>query len=298
MNVLVYGAYLLRDEPVQYPFNRLIMLPLKYLFDSPLFPRRYFDVKSADSATTRALIEGIRIALSSESLRFAENGALDKNGLPVDIATLTPQTTLAGVNYAGFAKWVADGLLRPVTGQRLAIPPLKRPYGKRGSDFTRLYENTRAPFFALDWARNLANAVNVALYSPDFATQVEQEVRKSPFADTRIMRYGAPVVKPYPGYNSDAGFDMEGLTGLLYTLAVDEPHTFYLAVVNRVDGNPPLREYFHIAVLLPYFDEACLFHVAVFESAVETPYSRFLTRYAPGTQVSLSRLPARIEFAP
>jgi hypothetical protein len=58
-----------------------------------------------------------------------------------------------------------------------------------------------------------------------------------------------------------------------------------------------MRQYFHIAVLVPYFTENGVFQVALFDSAGETSFSRFKTRY-PGHAVNLVRIPAGPAFDP
>ena len=52
---------------------------------------------------------------------------------------------------------------------------------------------------------------------------------------------------------------------------------FYLGAISRERGEPLLRQYHHIALFFPWFDDAGAFHVAVFESAVETPPEKFVS---------------------
>jgi hypothetical protein len=60
---------------------------------------------------------------------------------------------------------------------------------------------------------------------------------------------------------------------------------------------PRTRQHFHVAVLVPYFNEYGNFQVAVFESAEETRFSNFRTRY-PGHNINLVRLPVEGSFDP
>ncbi|MDR0731926.1 MAG: hypothetical protein LBF63_09670 [Treponema sp.] len=116
-----------------------------------------------------------------------------------------------------------------------------------------------------------------------------------------------PPIRAYPGYLENSGFGVEGLQALLYTLAIDEPGYIYLASVNTEMGPPTtpdnprglprMRQHFHVAVLIPYFDEYGGFQIAVFESAEETRFSRFKTRY-PGHNVNLVRVPVEGPFNP
>jgi hypothetical protein len=122
-----------------------------------------------------------------------------------------------------------------------------------------------------------------------------------------ILREKGGAVYSYAGHLRNAGFGFEGLHPLLYTLAIDEPGRIYLAAVNNEIGAPVtpdnprglprLRQYYHIAVLVPYFTERGVFQVAVFESAAETSINRFKTRY-PGQFVNLVRIPIEDRFDP
>jgi hypothetical protein len=216
--------------------------------------------------------------------------------------TANRQTTasgdLVGLNCSGFAKWVIDGLLRPVTGKRLPITPLKQAFGERGSRFTAVYDATRDPFFGLDWIRNLAAVAGTTLISADFGKQDEFEVKNWPFSFVTMRTKKTSSVESYPGFLTDAGFNLDGIHPLLYILAIEEPNRIYLAAVNNVQGNPQLRQYFHIAVLVPYFNEQGNFQVTLFESAAETSFARFKTRYPTDTFVNLVRIPLSHQFDP
>jgi hypothetical protein len=58
-----------------------------------------------------------------------------------------------------------------------------------------------------------------------------------------------------------------------------------------------MRQHFHIAVLVPWFNEYGTFQVTVFESAGETSFTNFKARY-PGHAVNLVRLPVEAAFNP
>jgi hypothetical protein len=311
MDVVLYDGYIVRSLPLPVPFDRLLVLPVETVLSiaGDKFPRRYFDPLPGMYQDQRAFISAVRSRLPEIS--FADDGAMDENGRYVFINTLEAQNPQgsgesAGLNCSGFAKWVVDGILRPVSGSRLPIAPLKRPFGDRGSSFTDPWEESRDPFFGLDWCRNLAARAASVLRSPAFGLD-EIEVRRWPFAE--LVKRSKDGVSPqsYPGFLKDAGFGIEGLHALLYTLAVDEPGHIYLAAINNEisapttasnpRGLPRMRQYFHIAVLVPYFNENGVFQVAVFESAAETSFTRFKERY-PGHFVNLSRAPVEAAFDP
>ena len=309
IDVVLYDAYLIRSLPIPIPFERLYVLPVEAALEAAgnRFPRRYFDPEPGLYRDSRSFIAEVRSRLPV--LTYADDGAIDENGSYVFINSLKAQETdtgtPAGLNCSGFAKWIVDGILKPHTGKRLPITPLKAPFEHRDSYLDEIWEASRDPYFGLDWCRNLASLAGTALRSPSFSTLDEIEVRDWPFSQVITRRAGSSAVNSYPGFLRNAGFGFEGLHPLLYTLAIDEPNRIYLAAVNNeiaapaTSDNPRslpiLRQYYHIAILVPYFNERGNFQVAVFESAAETNFNRFKNRY-PGQYVNLVRVPVDGKF--
>ncbi|MDR2494456.1 MAG: hypothetical protein LBD24_04435 [Spirochaetaceae bacterium] len=301
MDMVLYNAYVVRSLPIPYSIERLFVLPVEDALASAAgqFPRRYLDPQPDDYRDLRAFMAQVRARLPA--LSFRDDGAIDDAGTYVYIANLKAQEEGgAGLNCSGFAKWMVDGILRPLTGKRLAIPPLKEAFGDRGSSFTEPYEPLRDPFFGLDWTRNLASAaLSAILSSRDFGKLAEIEVQSCPFSALIARDPAGNSIRSYPSFLLNAGFSIEGLQPLLYTLAIDEPGTLYLASVNSETGSavPRIRQHFHVAALVPYFNEYGTFQIAVFESAAETSFSYFRGRY-PGHFVNLVRIPAEPFFDP
>jgi hypothetical protein len=301
MDLVVYDAFIIQSRLIPLDFDRLLQIPVEEIYRAAgsTFPRRYFEPDVERSRDLRALVAAVRARLPE--LSFLDDGAIDREGRYVFINDLRPQPGKGGLNCSGFAKWFVDGLLRPLTGERLSIAPLKAPFGRRGSEFTDPFEASRDPFFGLDWTRNLAARANSALRSPAFGRVEEFEVRQAPFS-TVILRNRAGAEtgeRSYPGFLQNAGFGIEGIEALLYTLAIDEPGHLYLASINQeMDPAPRMRQHFHIAVLIPYFDEYGRFTVTVFESAEETGFARFKTRYNSGHCANLVRIPVETAFEP
>jgi len=305
MDAVLYGAYISRSLPVAVPFDRLYTMPLNEILKlvDGKFQIKYFEPNPLIYRDSRNFINMVRQRIGE--LRFADDGAIDENGNYVLIETLqkqNPQT--AGVNCSGFAKWLIDGIIRPVTGARLTIPPLHNPFGIRGSSFTVNWEERRDVFFGLDWIRNLAAEANTALRSPAYGVLDEFEIRRDNFAFIISNQKNTFVDISYAGFLKEAGYGVDGLRPLLYTLAIDEPYSFYLAAVNNERANPSsprgtprLRQYFHIAALVPYFDEYGIFRIAVFESAEETTFSSFRARNIRN-HVNLVKIPIPTKFDP
>jgi hypothetical protein len=298
MDVALYEAYVVHSLPVSIPFDRLLTFPVEeaLALAGDTFPRRYFEPHPEDYHDVRTLVAAIRERLPG--LSFRDDGAIDEAGRYVYIETLEEQIGEGGLNCSGFAKWIVDGILQPITGSLLPIAPLKAAFGERGSSFTGPYETLRAPFFGLDWTRNLASQANSILRSPSYGALEEIEVRNAPFSLViRRSREGS-ALRSFPGFLKNAGFGFEGIHPLLYTLAIDEPGRIYLASINEEENPAPrMRQHFHVAVLIPYFNESGNFHVALFESAEGTSFSRFKNRY-PGHYINLVRIPVEREFNP
>jgi hypothetical protein len=308
IDVVLYGGYIVRSMPVAVNFERIYTMQLNEILKllGEKFPRRYFEPDPSCYTDNRRLITQIRERLGG--LRFTDDGAIDENGSYVLIETLQSQKPAStGLNCSGFAKWIIDGILRPITGKRLPITPLKQPFGERGSSFTVNWEDRRDPYFGLDWIRNLAAEANETLRAPAYKNLDEFEVRNDVFSLIMVNENRNFVENSYPGFLLEAGYGVEGLYPLLYTLAVDEPYSFYLAAVSNeigvattpdnLRGAPRLRQYFHVAAFIPYFDEYGVFRITVFESAAETSFNTFRSRY-PGHCINLVRIPVVNAFNP
>jgi hypothetical protein len=305
MDAIVYGGYIAYSIPVAVAFERLYTMPLNDILRlvENKFPVRYFQPDISSYRENRVFITQVRSRISN--LRFVDDGAINENGRFVFIETLQPQpSNLQGFNCSGFTKWLIDGILRPVTGARLPITPLKAPFGERGSSFTANWEERKDIFFGLDWIRNLAAEANGTLKTSLYRSLEEFEIRREDFAYILVNENRSFVTHSYPGFLPDAGYGIEGLHPLLYTLAIDEPFSFYLAAVNTeisdpssLRGTPRLRQYYHVAALVPYFDDNGVFRIAVFESAAETSFTAFRNRY-PGHYVNLVKIPISTAFDP
>ncbi|MDR0910825.1 MAG: hypothetical protein LBM77_13805 [Spirochaetaceae bacterium] len=307
-SIVVYNAILCQNSIIPLAFSTILTNPLDKTLKiaGQTCPLKYFDTDNLINTDTINFIKTVQEQI--KDFTFVDDGAMNEKGQFVYIETGDLQKiseSPGGFNCSGFTKWLIDGMLEPVSGELLAIPPLKAPVGGRGNNFTQKYESLD-PFFGLDWTRNLAIMANSTLRSPSFATLEEFEVRTVPF-DRIIDRKNANAVVNYPNYLDNAGWTMPGLEALLFTLAVNQPGRLYLAAVNNVQyakttadnprGLPHLRTYFHVAALIPYFNEYGNFQVAIFESAAETSIKDFVGRYSPDTCVNLCAVPIVLPFA-
>lgn len=189
-----------------------------------------------------------------------------------------------GVDSAGFAKWIIDGMVRPVAGQGTVIESLKRATGVPKTHFTNPYIDTENVFFGLDWIRNLgAAALSLNLNRTVYPDSSGLDVTDCPFALTGAavsVSTGKESVKRsgFLGYQQYAGYQVSYLLPLLYYFAVIESDHFYLACINSVPVSTELRMYDRIAVLFPYFDGWGEFHVDIYENGVQIPVDEFIEK--------------------
>jgi hypothetical protein len=199
------------------------------------------------------------------TLPDAEDGAMDSDGNLVFIESLVLQDQQPGFNCSGFAKWVADGIYRAITGRFMDIDELKTKHmGLRGHSWSEPREDDRDPYFGLDWSRNIAVEL-------EYARSGRREHPE--FADLRAVHYNR--------YIEDMGFRVSSLRQVLFFEALENPGRFYIGSVNReFGGGPTLRQHVHVVVVFPYFDESGRFRVDVMERNVETSVESLVRRYA------------------
>jgi hypothetical protein len=303
MDIVAYNGVLYREVILPLSFEESLRSPLSRIMKltEDVVDWSLFSPDPALHTETRRLASSIRQWLPG--LRYGDDGALDADGRPVYIASLLPQGPNPGLNCSGFVKWIADGILHPLTGTWLSVAAIKeRMTDWRGTSFTERFEETHDPFFGLDWSRALAKEAWQVMYPGRTEdSPLAHDVSDPPFAlivnDNNPVN-GGSTYRRFTDNFDDAGIEVAGLKATLFLLASREPGRFYLAQFNSRDPNPPrLRRYFHIAALFPYFDTDGIFKVAVFESAEETSLDRIM-RSTSYEYVKLVRMPSSARFSP
>ena len=300
MDVVLYGAVLNREVALPAAFEQVLTSSLQDIraWSSASVDWGLFSPKAEDYDGLCSFESALRARL--HGLRYADDGGLDADGKPVFIATGLPQSGKAGLNCSGFAQWVVDGLLSPLGATLPDSGSLSQKHPElRGASVDRAIDARYDPFFGLDWTRNLGLAAAAALDPGHRHSLTENDVSISPFALTSashdLINGGLPY-EAFPAYDVDSGYPMRGLKATLYILAVREPGSAYLASISRI-GPSGLRRHYHVALLLPRFDESGNFKVEVFESAAETSLDALLAR-APNDYVHLVRLSVSPDFDP
>jgi hypothetical protein len=310
MEFIAYGGVLAKDILLPVSFQEAIFLPVRRIQEMSQASMEWslLSPNPALYAVERDMVAKIRKSLPL--LAYADDGAVDRDGRAVFIATGLPQEKgRYGLNCSGFAKWIVDGIYAATgeepEGEAPALSDIavlkERDIGNRGSSFTQAYEESRDVFFGLDWVRSLAHELMGRLYPGMEFSRDDMDVRISPFAETTVsddlLNHRLPF-DLYPDFKPDAGYQARGLKALLYVLACRDPGAFYLGSRSYPQGEDPvLRQHSHIQAFFPYFGSDGIFKIAVFESAAETGIDAILKR---GEEffTFLVRLPSDSRYAP
>jgi hypothetical protein len=300
MSVWLLGEPLHRDITVPAPFQGLLTSPVARLVEltAASVDWQLALPASRTDADERlaAVVAEIRGRLPS--LGDTEDGAMDGSGKFVLIADSSPQAgaparlkgadrtahPAGGFNCSGFAKWVIDGFYAPLAGKLTDIEFLKRRgLEERGNRWSAPKEESRDPYFGLDWSRNLARALAQAR-TGEMPGPEELDVR-----DVRLFPYV-----------EDVGYPVEDLALVLAVLARRDPGAFYLGSVSS--GPAPgskaggLRQHHHVVALFPFADAGGTLRLVVMERNAQSSVASLAARY-PGSSVHLVRVGSEGSFA-
>lgn len=278
---VIFGNYCARQVPTGLPFERFYAMPFTDVVNltKHTLPWRYTVRREGAYDTTLSMIRVIRSRLAN--LVYADDAMYDENGNPVSILTGAPRrmhTEDAGkmsLSSAGFVKWIADGIVYPMTRGGLKRRPLLEPtvsYDPVG--FQGVVSEQYNISFALDWTRNLAAAVfSVATGKTYRYSESGVDMTEDPFA----AEMTADGVKNTVGYVKDSGYPASALASLLYVFAAEYPGECYLAAIRETDRKriPEVHAFNQCAIFFPYFDDAGKFQCAVFRNDAESTLAEF-----------------------
>jgi hypothetical protein len=269
MDIYLFGEPFQLQVLLPVPFDRLLTAPVSRIVDlagtSVDWPSVFSAAAGPGDRRIGEIVSAVRARL--KGLRDMDDGAMDGDGRMVYIAT-GASAGKGGFNCSGFAKWVVDGFVAPLTGKETDIAALKSRDAGRAHNWSARYEEELDPFFGLDWSRGLARELARARWGTPVPDE-ELDVRD----DAHV-----PYVK-------DTGYPVPRLQFVLYFLALRNPGTMYLGSVNAAsqeasqEGTPTLRQHHHVIVLFPFFDDAGNFRVVVMERNVETGMASLNRRY-------------------
>ena len=201
------------------------------------------------------------------------------------------------LSSAGFVKWIADGLVEPVSGGILMREPLiKETVSVKDNGRQGVLSQKYDLFFALNWVRNLASAV-VSVYSGKtyLFNQSGVDVTVNPFASSITEKGVANTVT----FVENSGYIVRVLNSLLYVLAATEPGTLYFGAIRGADRtvSPEIMAFNECVAFFPYFQDDGAFACAVFMNGREMSLENFLYYYDEDF-VYLTRVKSSERFYP
>ncbi len=283
MEIQLFGRTLQQNIRVPLTLAELSVRPFSELADltSNYVDWDFYisDYKKLYGDDVRLLSETIDPLLNY--LKDNDDGAIDRSGNFVYIDSLDLQEGEGGLNCSGFAKWIVDGIYKPVTGENIDIGFLKEKHFElRGNKWSNKLEEEKDPYFGLDWTRNLAYEI-LKLYEPESSLSS---------VDIKNLRYH--------DHKENIGYPVENLKTVLYELAVTYPYNFYLGSLNSKSAEPPyLRQHTHVVALFPYIDKKGNFQATVY-SLNEKLSLDYLKSHWKDNFIHLVKVEASARFEP
>ena len=305
-DLVIFGHYAARGVPTGMPFEKFYSasfedvmtitetkLPWNYVLADP---QQYNGIKQMIAVIREKLpsITIVQDAMYDESgeLVHISNGRkfekAEKSGVPENNIILSS---------AGFVKWIADGLVEPMSGGLLKRDPLiKETVDVKDNGRQGVLSQKYDLFFSLNWVRNLASAV-VSVYSGKnyMFNQSGVDVTINPFASSITDKGVANTVT----FVENSGHTVAVLPSLLYVLASTEPGTLYFGAIRGTDRtvSPEIMAFNECVAFFPYFMDDGAFACNVFMNGREMTLENFCYYYADDF-VYLTRVKSSERFFP
>ena len=305
-DLVMFGNYAARGVPTGMSFEKFYSasfedvmtitetkLPWSYVLTDP---QQYVSIKQMIAVIREKLpkISEVQDAMYDEAgdLVHISNGKKFEKSEMADF----PEGNLC-LSSAGFVKWIADGLVEPMSGGLLKRDPLiKETVEVKENGRQGVLSQKYDLFFSLDWVRNLASAV-VSVYSGKtyMFNQSGVDVTINPFASSITDKGVANTVT----FVENSGHTVSVLPSLLYVLAATEPGTFYFGAIRGADRtvSPEIRAFNECVAFFPYFHDDGGFACSVFINGREMTLENFCYYYADDF-VYLTRVKSSERFFP
>lgn len=301
VDLIIHGAYACRGVPLGIPFSEVLKLSFSELFNltKETVPWNYVKTDYRNYVNNNKMVEKIRRKLPQ--FEYIEDAAYDEFENPVYISTGEARSGTPGkigINCSGFTKWVVDGITIALSGSATKIEALKQPTIELEGTLYKSQAEEEEMFRSYDWIRNLSTAAVCAERDKEFpAGTLGVDVQVNPFAGLKSPDGTVRNV----GFVPKTGYEINLLKPLLYVLAATEPDMLYLGAVktckSKSEDEPETWTFHHDVVFLPYFDQAGICHIEVFESGVETSFEEFVEENK-GSYIYLCRVKSSDRFQP
>ena len=305
-DLVIFGHYAARGVPTGMPFEKFYSasfedvmtiterkLPWNYVLSDP---KMYHSMKQMCAVIREKL----------PSITSVADAMYDENNELVHISTgkkfeKAEKSDVSEKNLllssAGFVKWIADGLVEPVSGGMIMRDPLiKETVQVKDNGRQGILSQKYDLFFSLNWVRNLASAV-VSVYAGKtyLFNQSGVDVTVNPFASSITEKGVANTVT----FVENSGYTVAVLNSLLYVLASTEPGTLYFGAIRGRDRtvSPEIMAFNECVAFFPYFQDDGGFACNVFMNGREMTLENFCYYYADDF-VYLTRVKSSERFFP
>lgn len=302
-DLVIFGNYAAKGASTGVPFKSFYTTSIEDIrnMTNKSIPWDYVDIDNKQYASLLQMAGVIQKNLPY--ILHSHDGVYDENMELVQVMNGKPLPVEGSdsgklcLSSAGFLKWIADGLVEPLTGGYLKREVLITPtveYNSTGriGVLSQKYDL----FFALNWIRNLSSAV-VSINTGRTYTYKDSgvDVTINPFAAS-ILPDGTMNTS---SYLPNTGYEISVLKGLLYVLAATEPDTIYFAAIKGTDRTvvPEIQAFNECVVFMPYFNSNDLFSCFVFMNGRAVTLDDFCQMYKDDF-VYLTRVRASDYFFP
>ncbi len=308
-DLIVFGNYAARGVPTGMPFEKFYSasfedvmnitetkLPWNYVLSDPQI---YHSMKQMAAVIREKLpsISMVDDAMYDETgeLVHISTGKKFENIDKSDKSENSEKNLL--LSSAGFVKWIADGLVEPLSGGLLKREPLiKETVTVKDNGRQGVLSQKYDLFFSLNWIRNLASAV-ISVYAGKtyLSNQSGVDVTINPFASSITEKGVANTVT----FIENTGYTVSVLRSMLYVLSAIEPGTFYLGAIRGTDRTvtPEVMAFNECVAFFPYFQDDGGFNCNVFMNGREMTLEDFCYFYADDF-VYLTRVKSSENFFP
>ena len=301
-DLIIFNNYAAKGVATGVPFEKFYTAS----FDEVLkltqksIPWNYIDVKDKiyDNIHSMAAV----INQKCTKILYTDDAMYDENNNHIKITTSEPLPIDAKedrfyLSSAGFAKWIADGIVKPITGTQLnrsslIVETVKVNDTSWQGKFSRRYPL----YFSLDWVRNLSSKI-ISVY-----TGKNYNFKNSGVDVTRNLFSAINTpdgIKSQVTFIENTGYSVSALKSLLYVLAATESGSFYFGAIRETDRtvSPEIKVFNDCAAFFPYFDEKGVFGCYVFINGKPKSLDDFILYYSQD-YVYFTRVRATERFYP
>ena len=302
-DLVIFGNYAARGVPTGMPFSKFLTcsfdeimeitdkkLPWQYV---TIDPTLYHSVMQMSAVIREKLPEIVNVP----DVMYDENNNLVKisTGKPYTVYESDKGKTL--LSSAGFVKWIADGLVEPLSGGMIKREPLiKETVNVKNTGLQGVLSNKYNLYFSLDWIRNLASAVVSVYMGKNYMfNESGVDVTINPFASSITKNGVANTVT----FVENSGYNVAVIQSLLYVLAASEPGTFYFGAIRGTDRtvSPEVKAFNDCVAFFPYFLSDGAFGCSVFMNGREMTLEDFYLLYQDDF-VYLTKVKSSEQFFP